>query len=182
MTPWQLRQAIKITRAGGIIAYPTEAVFGLGCDPLDIDAVKQICSMKQRSIDKGLILIVSSIDQATPYTSASNAQLKKLLSKTRKPTTWIFPASHHCPLWISGKHDSVAIRLTQHPVASQLCTYAGHALVSTSANISHRLPLRKAREIQRIFGSSVNMILHDEIGDQSQPSEIRDSCSGKKLR
>jgi len=182
MTPWQLRKAAKIIHNGGIIAYPTESVFGLGCDPLNFNAVEKICSLKNRQLSKGLILIVSSLDQAEPYTNATNIQLKKILSKTKRPTTWLLPASQTCPLWIRGKHDSVAIRLIHHAAARKLCSQAGSALVSTSANLSGRPSLKKAGEVQRVFGSAIDMIVYESTGKQSLTSEIRDLASGKTLR
>jgi len=182
MTPWQLRQAVKCIQQGGIIAYPTEAVFGLGCDPLDLDAVESICSLKHRSLEQGLILIVSRLDQARPYTTASDTQLKKLQKKTSRPITWLLPKSDLCPPWITGQYDSIAIRCTTHPIALQLCEYTGQALVSTSANISRHPPAQNARDVRRIFGNNINIILHDDTGNQTKPSEIRDLISGKKLR
>jgi len=182
MTPWQFRKAEKIIHNGGIIAYPTEAVFGLGCDPLNFNAVEKICSLKNRQLSQGLILIVSSLDQAKPYTSATKTQLKKILSKTKRPTTWLLPASQECPLWIRGKHNSVAIRHIHHPIAKRLCQQSGSALVSTSANLSGRPSLKKAREVQRVFGSAIDMIIYGNTGKQLFTSEIRDLASGRKLR
>jgi L-threonylcarbamoyladenylate synthase len=182
MTPWQLRWAIKIVRRGGIIAYPTEAVFGLGCDPLDFDAVEAICRMKNRSLSKGLILIASDIEQVKPFISATPAQVDKLTKKTRTPTTWIMPAHPQCPAWLTGKHQGIAIRITRHPIAYQLCAQSGHPLVSTSANISHHPAARNALDVQRVFGESVDMIVHADTGGQNKPSEIREVMSNKVIR
>ncbi len=182
MTPWQLRQAVKIVRQGGIIAYPTEAVFGLGCDPLDFSAVAAICELKNRSLSKGLILIAADIEQIKPFVSATRAQLDKLARKTTTPTTWIMPAHPHCPAWLSGSHDGIAIRLIKHPPARRLCEHLGHPLVSTSANISHHPAARKALDVQRIFGDSVDMIIHSDTGGGRTASEIRDMRSNKVVR
>jgi L-threonylcarbamoyladenylate synthase len=182
MTPWQLRRAIRIVQRGGIIAYPTEAVFGLGCDPLDFTAVQTICRLKNRSLSKGLILIASDIDQVRPYVSATRAQLGKLMTKSRTPTTWIMPAHPNCPAWLTGKYQGIAIRITEHPIARQLCAQLGHPLVSTSANISHHPAARKALDVQRIFRESVDMIVHADTGGRRRASVIRDVLSDKVLR
>ncbi len=182
MTPWQLRLATKIIHRGGIIAYPTEAVFGLGCDPLDFNAVETICQLKNRSLSKGLILIASDLEQVRPFTSATPAQLRKLETKTSTPTTWIMPAHPHCPRWLTGKHQGIAIRITKHPIAQQLCEQLGHALVSTSANISNHPAARTALDVQRIFAENVDMILHADTGGYHQASEIRDVRSNRILR
>ncbi len=169
MTPWQYRLATKIIRRGGIIAYPTEAVFGLGCDPLNYTAVKNLCLLKNRSLSKGLILIASQPEQILSYISATPAQLKKLSAITTTPVTWLIPAHPDCPAWLTGKHDSIAIRITRHPVASELCQRLGQALVSTSANISHQTAARKALDVQRIFGDSLDMIMHADTGGAQAP-------------
>jgi len=182
MTPWQYRLTTNIIRRGGIIAYPTEAVFGLGCDPVNFRAVEEICRLKRRNLSKGLILIASHIDQVRAYVSATPAQLKKLAKTTTSPVTWIMPAQAECPTWLTGNHHSIAVRITRHPIAKTLCQQLGHALVSTSANISRQPAARTALDVQRIFGDELDMIIHADTGDSRRPSEIRDITSGKTLR
>lgn len=182
MTGWKLRLATQVIARGGIIAYPTESVFGLGCDPLDYLAVERICRLKQRSLSKGLILIASHPDQLLPYTQLDPKQIKTLQSKRSKPTTWVVPASDSCPLWLRGKHTGIAVRLTQHPLAKQLCEYSHRALVSTSANISSQTAARKALTVQRVFGPAVDLILHGETGHHRHASEILDIVSHQILR
>jgi len=182
MTPWQVRLATKIIRRGGIIAYPTEAVFGLGCDPLNYTAVENLCLLKHRSLSKGLILIASQLEQVRAYVSATPAQLKKLSSISTYPVTWLMPAHPDCPAWLTGKHESIAIRLTRHPLARELCQQLGHALVSTSANISRRPAARTALDVQRLFGDDIDKIIHADTGGAMRPSEIRDVISGKVIR
>jgi len=182
MTPWKLRHADAVIRHGGILAYPTEAIYGLGCDPLNGVAVKQLCALKNRHLSKGLILIGASLQQLMPYCQLSKAQQKKILGAGDKPITWVVPAQKNCPRWISGDHDSVAIRITRHPQARQLCQATGGALISTSANISGQAPARTALAVQRMFAGDVDLIIHGDTDHTIKPSEIRDIQSGKILR
>lgn len=182
MTGWKLRLAKKLIDNGGVIAYPTESVFGLGCDPLNYSAVERLCQLKNRSLSKGLILIASHPDQLLPFARLSPKQIKTLQARRSKPTTWIVPASETCPLWLRGIHDGIAVRLTQHPLAKQLCEYSGRALVSTSANASGQAAARKALTVQRVFGQAIDLILHGETGHYRHASEILDIGSRQVLR
>jgi len=182
MTAWKLRLAKKIIRRGGIIAYPTEAVFGLGCDPLNFHAVETLCQLKNRSLSKGLILIASHQDQLRGFVDLTPKQQQKLNTQLALPTTWIVPASKDCPPWLRGQHAGIAVRITHHPLARQLCEHTGLALVSTSANISSRPPAKDALTVRRVFGQSLDLILHADTGHFSQPSQIMDIRTNKRLR
>lgn len=182
MSTWKLRLAKKIIDRGGIIAYPTESVYGLGCDPLNYDAVKTLCLLKKRPLSKGLILIASHLEQLQAFTQLSPAQQKILSMPRPKPTTWIVPASKNCPHWLRGQHEGIAVRLTQHPLAQQLCQLTGHALISTSANISQQAAAKNAFTTRRIFGETLDIILHAETGHCPQPSEIININNQKIIR
>ena len=98
---WQLRQTAHVIQQGGIIAYPTEAVFGLGCDPLNPDAVLRLIALKQRSIDKGLVLIASTIEQLEPFMAPlETKQQEKLEASWPGPATWLVPAKLETPVWL----------------------------------------------------------------------------------
>jgi len=182
MTPWKLRNAAKVIRHGGVIAYPTEAVFGLGCNPLDAAAVETICAIKNRALSKGLILIGATLEQLLPYCQLSIAQQKKINTATAKPVTWIVPVHPDCPPWINGHHSSIAIRLTRHKIAAQLCLQSNMALISTSANISGHMPARTALSVQRMFANDIDFIVHGDTNRLAKPSEIRDIITGKVIR
>ena len=182
ISPWHYRLASKIIHRGGIIAYPTEAVYGLGCDPLNYHAVEKICQLKNRSLDQGLILIAANVEQVQPYTDCTHAQLNKLTTKKNAQLTWLVPANPHCPGWVTGQHDSIAIRFTNHPIAKKLCKYTKHALISTSANRSGQEPARNALRVKQIFTNELDWILHAEVGAHSRPTEIRDYNSGDIIR
>jgi L-threonylcarbamoyladenylate synthase len=137
-----IRYAARILHAGGVIAYPTEGVFGLGCLPDNYAAVSDILNIKARDPSMGLILIVSDPEQVAGWIDLPLTGLN-LKPAGENPVTWLLPASDEVPLWICGDHDSIAVRLTTHPVAHALCEEAGSAIVSTSANITGHAPARK---------------------------------------
>jgi L-threonylcarbamoyladenylate synthase len=183
MYHWHLKQAARKIHAGGIVAYPTEAVYGLGCDPMSAAAVLRLLELKKREIDKGLILIASDFKQLQPYLAKLPTKMeKKIMSTWPGPVTWILPANQATPVWLTGAHDSIAVRVTAHPIASALCQQAGMALVSTSANISNQHPARNALDIHRIFDDQLDYILHSDTATQKNPTEIRDGKTGKILR
>ena len=182
MTPWQCRQAINVIQSGGVIAYPTETVYGLGCDPLDYAAVARICALKQRPLSKGLILLASDVSQLLPFIQVNASQQKKLRTRQPRPTTWIVPASDSCPSWLTGQHPGIAVRITDHLVIECLCTDLGHPLVSTSANPAGKQPALNALKIISMFGNNIDYVIHDRLDTGSSPSTIRDIKSGETLR
>jgi L-threonylcarbamoyladenylate synthase len=182
-TSQAIQKACRILHSGGVIAYPTEGVFGLGCLPDNGAAVYRILEIKQRDAAKGLVLIASDIDQLQHWiTLDDEVSGPKLSSGADKPVTWIVPATDNVPYWIRGDHSGIAVRLTRHRVARSLCEAAESPLVSTSANISGRAPTRNALVLRRTVGALVDYIVPGECGRATGPSEIRDLKSGKVLR
>lgn len=174
MSPTRLRTLVRLIKKGGVIAYPTEAVFGLGCDPRNEAAVKRIIRLKQRRADKGLILIAASLDQLLPWLEPISAALRAKLEATWPgPVTWLLPARPEVPVCLRGKHSTLAVRVTVHPIAAALCQAYGTPLVSTSANISKRPPARTALAVRRQFGKAVDTIVPGAVGGASRPTEIR---------
>ena len=176
-----IRHAARVLHAGGVIAYPTEGVFGLGCLPDDYEAVSNILAIKARDQSKGLILIISDIEQIEDWIDVPTTGLN-LESPAGNPVTWIIPASDDVPVWICGEHDSIAVRLTTHPTAIALCDETDSPLVSTSANISGHPPARHSLVLRRQFSSLVDYIVPGECGPATGPSEIRDYLTGEIVR
>ena len=176
-----IRHAARVLHAGGVIAYPTEGVFGLGCLADDYAAVSDILAIKARDQSKGLILIISDIEQIEDWIDLPSTGLN-LEPPGDKPVTWIIPASDDVPTWISGDHDSIAVRLTTHPTAKALCDEADSAIVSTSANITGHPPAHHSLVLRRQFGTLVDYIVPGECGPAVGPSEIRDYLSGEIVR
>lgn len=178
-----LAHAARVVRRGGVIAYPTEAVFGIGCLPRDRDAVLRVLAIKRRSWRKGLILIAADVAQLAPYVVLPpEPRRSEVLGSWPGPHTWVLPAAPGAPRWISGGRDSVAVRVTAHPLARELCLRAGDALVSTSANVSRRPPHRRLLLLRRDLGARLDYVLAGPLGAQAAPTAIRDARSGRVLR
>lgn len=180
---WQFRNTVRIIRAGGIVAYPTEAVFGLGCDPYNLDAVWKLIQLKRRAIEKGVILIASDLNQLLPFLRPLDSNIeKKIVASWPGPMTWLLPAHPFVSPLLRGRHKSIAVRVTDHPVAANLCRYLGHALVSTSANIAEQRPATNVFEVRLGFGDKIDCLLPGQISGNARPSEIRDALTDKIIR
>jgi len=180
---FRLGMAARWVKSGGIIAYPTEAVFGLGCDPADAQAVSRLLAIKRRSVDKGLILVAANRQQLTPWIQPlSAAHEARLQHSWPGPNTWLVPAAQNCPTWLTGKHSTLAVRVTAHPLVRALCHRLNSALVSTSANISNLEPARSVLEVQLRFAAHIDYILPGQPGSSAQPTPIRDLLSGRTVR
>ncbi len=176
-----LRYCSQVIRSEGVIAYPTESVYGLGCDPLSSTAVYKILHLKQRPVEKGMILIASSIDQLTSYIDISDKEYKKITTHT-SPMTWLVNTTPGTPAWISGKHTKVAVRISAHPTVQALCTHLGHPLVSTSANPSGASPATTSLQARRYFHEQVDFYVCGDTGDLNRPTPITDIQTGQQIR
>ena len=171
---FNINNAASVCRQGGVIAYPTESVYGLGCDPLDELAVYRLLFLKQRPVEKGLILLASNIEQLSSFIEIDSQQEKKLTRTTDKPTTWLVKASKNTPDWIRGTHQKVAVRITQHPTARALCDAVGFPVVSTSANRGGHSPARTATKVKCYFNNEIDFILAGTTGILKNPTQIID--------
>lgn len=176
-----IQKAARILCRGGVIAYPTEGVFGLGCLPGDTSAVQRVLEIKQRDASKGLVLIVSDARQVADWIEGCD---KDALTSggEKRPITWIVPATADVPPLIRGDHSGIAIRVTAHPVARALCEAVDSPLVSTSANLTGRPPTRNAFVLRRNLGALVDYVVPGDCGPADGPSEIRNLASGEVLR
>lgn len=175
--------AVAALRRDGIVAYPTEAVYGLGCDPANADAVARLLELKQRPASKGLILIAADDAALRPWLAPIDADTEARIRPTWPgPTTWLLPAAEDCPAILRGDHETLAVRVTAHPVAAALCRAWGGALVSTSANLSGGDPVRDADAARKLFGASVDTVVEGEVGERERPTPIRDARTGRTLR
>ena len=179
--------ASTCVRRGGVIAYPTEAVFGLGCDPGNEAAVMRLLAIKQRTVDKGLILIAASYEQLLPWIAPlAPEQLDQVSAHWPGPVTFIVPAADNTPRWVRGSHTGLAVRVSAHPGVCALCNACGQALISTSANLAGQPPIREAEQFasgqgQRI-AHAVDGIVEGSTGQEAAPSRIVDLLSGERLR
>jgi len=175
--------AVAALHRGGIVAYPTEAVYGLGCDPADATAIARLLELKQRPASKGLILIAADEAALQPWLAPIDAATAACIGPTWPgATTWLLPAADDCPTILRGEHDTLAVRVTAHPVAAGLCRAWGGALVSTSANRSGGEPVRDADAARDLFGAGVDAVVDGAVGGRERPTPIRDARTGQTLR
>jgi len=175
----QISQAQLILRHGGVVAYSTETVLGLGCDPNNQQAVNRICWLKNRALENGLIVVVDGIETLQLYSQTLMQEQIAAITKSEN-TTWLVPASEEVPNWVTGTHDKIAVRISGHTIAGPLST-ATAGIVSTSANISSYKTLTSQSEIRDWFGPHVDYVLIGAAGTE-QPSHIIDLLTGEKLR
>ncbi|MEC8524903.1 L-threonylcarbamoyladenylate synthase [Thalassolituus sp.] len=181
MNSWHLHQALRCIRSGGVLAYPTEAVWGLGCAPDNREAVHQILDLKSRPEDKGLVLVGSSLAQFQHWIKPLSPENEsKVMATWPGPVTWVLPCYDDVPVWLRGKHNSLAIRISDHPVVKALCDEVG-PLVSTSANPAGKEPARTLLKVRQYFPGGINCLLPGRLGGRKQPSEIR-TLDGQQLR
>ena len=178
-----IQKAAALLSESGIVAYLTEYCYGLGCDPMNYSAVKRLLNIKRRHWSQGLILIAADLNQLGAFIDlSSKTLLEKPCSTWPGPYTWLLPALNRTPRWIRGHHDSVAVRISNHPTAIALCRNFGAAIVSTSANKTGRPPLRTHRHVRCEFGTDIDFILDGSVGKMTKPSTIQDAISGALIR
>ncbi|HUB91548.1 MAG TPA: Sua5/YciO/YrdC/YwlC family protein [Dyella sp.] len=180
-----IHAAADLLRDGGVIAYPTEAVFGLGCDPHHRAAFERIFALKQRPATQGVLLIAADFAQVTHYVDMAKVPqgvLAQVHASWPGPFTWVFPRSAEVPDWVAGDHEGIALRVTAHGPAAALCHAFGGALVSTSANPHGRPPARDVATVTAYFGERLDGIVDAPLGGASQPTTIRDALTGAIIR
>ncbi|HEX7381992.1 MAG TPA: Sua5/YciO/YrdC/YwlC family protein [Nevskiaceae bacterium] len=178
-----LAAAVTALRTGGVVAYPTEGVWGVGCDPRDAAAVDRVIALKHRDWRKGLILIAADFDALRSYVQPTASDvLARALGTWPGPVTWVFPAGPGCPERVRGAHPTIAVRVTAHPLAAALCRAFGGALVSTSANQAGAPAALNAQDVRRQLGDGVDVVVPGALGGLAGPTAIRDVLTGAWLR
>lgn len=180
-----MQDLITTFEQGGVIAYPTEAIFGLGCDPDNQASVEKILEIKQRPVEKGLILLAGSFDQLKPYLAMekiSVQQQEKILSRWPNGITQVLPASDKTKKFITGQFDTIAVRVTDQIDVVALCNKTGKPIVSTSANISGQEPASTWQEVEDKLGQQVDYVIQGQTLGFTQPSTIIDGFTGDVFR
>jgi L-threonylcarbamoyladenylate synthase len=178
-------QAAQVLRRGGVIAYATEAVFGLGCDPTNAQALERLLALKQRPPAKGLILVAARESQLHPYlalSQISDEMWQRVRASWPGPVTWLLPAAPYVSPLLRGEHDTLAVRVSAHPQVQALCESFGGAIVSSSANVSMQPPAKSVNEVLTQFCDQLDLILRGQTGGAVKPSEIREGRTGKIIR
>ena len=179
---WRVQQAAQAVRAGAVIAYPTEAVWGLGCDPWDEEAVERLLMLKGRNVGKGLILVADNIRQFDfLFEDFPELWMDLMASTWPGPNTWLVPHQNLLPQWITGVHETVALRVSDHPLVRDLCAIVG-PLVSTSANPQGRPAARTRIRVEQYFRGQLDLVMGGNLGGRKNPSVIRDLATGHVVR
>jgi L-threonylcarbamoyladenylate synthase len=180
---FRLSMARRALRGGGVVAYPTEAVWGLGCDPANRHALLKILDLKGRDAGKGLILVAADMQQLAALLDPLSTEQRELLASTWPgPTTWLIPHHHLVHPLVHGRFASVSVRVSRHPGVAALCRAFGGPVVSTSANPQGREPARDALTVRRYFNAGIDYLLAGAVDKAAKPSEIRDLASGRVIR
>ena len=175
--------AVRALHAGGIVLHPTEAVWGLACDPYNARAVAAIFALKQRPPDKGLILVADAFDKLRPLLApVPDEKMRAALATWPGPHTWVFPAAHDCPGWLSGDRGSIAVRVSAHPHVRALSAGFGRPLVSTSANRSGKPPPRILADVDPDILAAVAAVVTGETSGLDRPTTVRDILTGESFR
>jgi len=177
----EIKKIHRILVNGGVIAYPTESVFGLGCDPSNEQAITKILEIKKRTLEMGLVLLTPNIEIVSGWVNMNNKQLKVFSTPKPRPTTYIVPANDSAPKWLTVK-NTLAVRLSNDPFIKSICGMMGLPIVSTSANLHGERPCRSADEVEKIMGSKLDYIVFKPTGPFDNPSTIIDLSSGKTIR
>ena len=175
--------ALNLLDAGEVLAYPTEAVYGFGCDMFNEAAVLRILALKKREKAKGLIILVANWAQLWPLIdkkAVPDARLAVIQKSWPGSVTWIFPKSIQAPEWITGQHEGIAIRMTAHPIAHALCQHG--PIVSTSANLAGMPPCREMDKLRHFFLEGIAGVVIGELGQAKTVSQVYDAVHGKLIR
>ncbi len=184
-TDLNIATSVAVLIRGGVLAYPTEAVWGLGCIPFDGEAVHRLLAIKRRPVEKGLILVaadVAQLEAVVDWNALEPARRATVEASWPGPNTWVVPASAAVPAWITGDHDSLAVRVSAHPVVAALCRRLGGPIVSTSANLTGEPPAFRRADLSPALLALVEGVCEGETGGLAVPTAIRDARTGDVLR
>jgi len=178
---FSIRHAAHIIRNGGIIAYPTDTIYGLGCDPYNAYATDNLNTIKQRPSNKQFILLAGHIDQVKPL-AIINEEQENLIAQRSEPTSWIIDAAPHTPAWLADRQNTVTIRISKNEIVKKLCSALGHAIISTSANLSGKTPAKNSIELHKYFHNTIDKILASHQKLTADPSKIIRLCDNRIIR
>ena len=176
---------VTALKQGGLVVYPTEAVWGIGCDPLNQEAVMSLLEVKQRPVEKGLILIAKDYSQLLPFVDDDKVPMDKrseILSSWPGAFTWLLPAAKDAPEWLTGGSELIAVRVTAHPTVIRMCDEFEGAIVSTSANITGTPTEESLEKVKQVFNKQVQAYVDEALGGNTQASTIINSMTGQVIR
>lgn len=165
-------QEVEILKNGGIILYPTDTIWGLGCDATQPLAIKRIIKLKGRNNTKNLLLLVSDIDMLREYVERIPPLAIDLMKKHQPPLTIIYPQSKNLPIELLSQDETIGIRIPHHEYSQKLIKEFGKPIVSTSANLSNKPSPTCFNEISKRIKNHVDFIVdvdRDKVTEQSSP-------------
>lgn len=178
---FSIRHAAHVIRSGGIIAYPTDTIYGLGCDPFNATSVARLNIIKQRALGKQFILLCGDIDQIRPLVFLNKAQ-ENTITRNNEPISWVVDAKPSAPSWLCSDDHTLTIRISRQSDVQRLCQALGHAIISTSANLSTKKPAQNALQLHKYFHFSVDKILTSNKNLNTKPSKIIRLCDNHVIR
>ena len=178
---FSIRHAAHVIRNGGIIAYPTDTIYGLGCDPFNTASVDRLNIIKQRALGKQFILLCGDIEQIRPLVFLNSAQ-EDTISRNAEPISWVVDARPSAPAWLCSDEHTLTIRISRQSDVRRLCHILGHAIISTSANLSTKRPAKNALELHKYFHSTIDKILASNKNLKAKPSKIIRLCDNHVIR
>ena len=178
----EFAQCLSALQHGKVIAYATEAIYGLGCDPDSQIAVERLLKLKQRSVEKGLIIVAGELIQLSEWIDIGAIKIAYpyVLDSWPGHNTWLLPCKPKTPRWLTGQFDTLAVRISAHPNIKKLCAAFGKGLVSTSANPTGVKPACSADQVYKYFPHL--HILEGVVNELIQPSTIYDAKTQKIMR
>ena len=178
----EVKDVICHLKSGEVIGYPTEAVYGIGCDPWNQSSVEKIAKIKGRESSKTFLMVASSIDQLTDLIDISTLS-RQVTSSWPGHTTWLITAKENVPYWLQDEQtNKVGIRISNHPLVRKLCNEFGKPIISTSANLSGKEEIKNQQEFMKTFSSDINYLVDGDLGDYDKASVIIDMETNKKIR
>ena len=169
-----IENCLQVLRRGGLILYPTDTIWGIGCDATSAEAVEKIFTLKKRDEKKGFIILIADKKDLLKYSSQPDPRIMDYLASVQKPTTVIYEGAIGLADSLIGDHGSVAIRLVETPFCKQLIRRFRKPIVSTSANISGENPPRFFDEIARPIIEGVDYVVQFDQDDKTpkRPSAV----------
>lgn len=164
-----LQQALEVLKKGGVILYPTDTVWGIGCDATNADAVKRIYEIKQREEQKAMLVLLENPSRLESYVSEIPDMAWDLIELSNKPLTIIYPEAKNIAPNLVGEDRSIGIRITKEKFTQALCQRFRKPIVSTSANISGEQAAAVFSEISEDIKLAVDYIVKYRQDDSNRP-------------
>ncbi|MEE3003380.1 MAG: L-threonylcarbamoyladenylate synthase [Pseudomonadota bacterium] len=179
----EIEKAILALQREQVIAYPTESMYGLGCDIYSQDALLRIIKLKKRDASKGLIVVAANWQQVENLTEKlPESDYREIFNTWPGATTWVFPAKSEVPQLVTGSKKTIAIRISSNPFVQELCKGFKGPIISTSANIQGHPPAISMQETFAVFGNKIDCYVPGKIGENKKASKIIDAQTKIVLR